>query len=68
MEKFSTGQTAWIIESGLLVREVTVMKVSGNLATIRFPDTGGAIRIPSSRLYDTKENAEYALKQHKLRK
>ena len=68
MEKFSTGQTAWIIESAYKLREVTVLKVSGNLATIRFNDTGGGIRIPSSRLYDTKENAEYALKQHKLRK
>ena len=64
--KYNPGDTAYIVESGLFVREVTVVKVAGGFATLRFADGPGGVRLRESRLYMTKEEAEASMpkKQH----
>ena len=64
MDTFTPGQPAWIIESAFRVREVIVIRISGNLATVRFADNpSGGIRIPVSRLYAYRKDAEQDLKK-----
>ena len=67
MSTFNVGQTAWIIESAFRLREVCIFKISGNLASVRFTDNlsgeNGGIRIPVSRLFADKEEAERELKK-----
>lgn len=55
------GIEAYIIESNLKVRKVTVAHVTGNLATVRFEE-GGRIRVPINRLYGSEEEAAKELK------
>ncbi len=56
--KYNPGDTAYIVESGLFVREVEVVKVAGGFATLRFKDGPGGVRLRESRMYATKEEAE----------
>ena len=56
--KYKPGDTAYIVESGLFVREVAVVKVAGGFATLRFTDGPGGVRLRESRLFPTKEEAE----------
>lgn len=50
------GIEAYIIESNLKVRKVTVAHVAGNLATVRFEE-GGGIRVRLNRLFESEEAA-----------
>lgn len=50
------GIEAYIIESNLKVRKVTVAHVTGNLATVRFEE-GGGIRVRLNRLFKSEEAA-----------
>ena len=59
--KFKPGDTAFIVESSRFIREVTVLKITGGFATLRFPDTGGGIKLRESRLFPSKEAAEASL-------
>ena len=52
--KFETGSTAYIVESNRLIREVKIVKQSGDFYIIRF-DTSGGIQVRSSRLFETAE-------------
>ncbi len=64
--KFPPAATAWFIESAYRVREVIVVRVSGDLATVRFADNpSGGIRIPVSRLYVDRDEALRDLKKKK---
>lgn len=63
MSKYNPGDTAHIIESGLTVREVIVIRVSGDMYTLRFTDTGGGVKLREGRLYPSREAAEKAAKQ-----
>ncbi len=56
------GDTAYIIESGRFVREVTVVSKSGDLYTLKFTDTGGGVKLRGGRLYPSREAAEEAMK------
>ena len=56
--KYNPGDTAYIIESGLFVREVEIVKAAGGFATLRFLDGEGGIRLRENRLYPTREDAE----------
>ncbi|MDD2979124.1 MAG: hypothetical protein PHN80_04055 [Hespellia sp.] len=55
--KFKAGETAYILESNRIVREVTIARASGGMYLIRFVD-GGGIQVKEHRLYKTKEEAE----------
>ena len=55
------GIKAYIIESNLKIRKVTVAHVTGNLATVRFEE-GGGIRVPINRLYGSEKEATMELR------
>ena len=59
--KYSPGDTAFLIESGRFIREVKIIKQSGDFCTLRFIDSNGGIKVRESRLYPTKEAAEASL-------
>ena len=68
MARFEPNTTAYIVESGMSIREVQVERFSGGLYTVRFPETGGGIQIRESRLFATKEEAEAVLPKKKPRR
>lgn len=55
---FEIGSKAFIIESGRIIREVTILKRTGDFYIIRFDDGRGGIQVRSSRLYCSKDEAE----------
>lgn len=59
--KFKTGDTAYLIESNRIVREVSIIKFAGGFYTICFKDSGGGIKVRETRLYASKEEAEIAM-------
>ena len=59
--KYSPGDTAYIVESSRFIREVKVLKIAGGFATLRFTDSDGGIKLRESRLFPTKEAAEASL-------
>ena len=56
--KYNPGDTAYIVESNRIIREVKVLKVTGGFVTLRFMDSDGGIKLRESRLFPTKEDAE----------
>ncbi len=63
---FQNGSHAYIIESNRTIREVTVVRRSGDFYLVRF-DSNGGIQLRGSRLYATQEEAERTLpKKHKI--
>ncbi len=59
--KYNPGDTAYIVESNRIIREVSVLNVAGGFATLRFTDSKGGINLRESRLFPTKEDAEAIL-------
>ena len=59
--KYNPGDTAYIVESNRIIREVRVLKVTGGFATLRFTDSDGGIKLRESRLFPTQEDAEASL-------
>lgn len=59
--KFSPGDTAFLVESNRIIREVKVLKVGGGFYTIRFTDSDGGIKVKEHRLFATREDAEASL-------
>ena len=59
--KSSPGDTAFLVESGRFIREVKIIKQTGDFCTLRFTDSNGGIKVRESRLYPTKEAAEASL-------
>jgi len=55
---FKTGSTVFLIESNRLIREVTVVRRTGDLYVVRFKDSNGGIQVRGTRLYPTREDAE----------
>lgn len=62
MAKYKAGDTAYIVESNRLVREVKIVNFSAGFYLIRFADNGGGIKVRENRLYATKEEAEATIK------
>ena len=60
---FQKGDTAWIVESNMYVREVSIINISGNLLTVKF--NNAAIRLPKHRIYETYEEAVISIKNVK---
>ena len=59
--KYSPGDTAFLIESGRFIREVKIIKQTGDFCTLRFTDSSGGIKVRETRLFPTKEAAEASL-------
>lgn len=55
---FESGATAYIIESNRIIREVNVVKRSGEFYIVKFLNGSGGIRIRASRLFASKDAAE----------
>lgn len=53
--KYKPGDTVYIIESVRFIRKCVVLKYSGGLYTLRFPDSGGGIKLRENRLFPTEE-------------
>lgn len=65
--KFEIGSIAYIVESNRIVREVTVVKRSGDFCTVRF-GTNGGIQVRGSRLFASQEDAEASLTRNRIDK
>ena len=63
--RFSRGDTCYIVESNMNVRLAKVINRSGNLYTIQFIGSCGAIRLPEGRLFQTEEEAAESIHQDK---
>lgn len=66
MAKFKAGDKAYIVESNRWIREVEIRNVAGGMYLIRFPETGGGIKVKESRLFAMREEAEKSLTGNKL--
>lgn len=60
--KYSPGDLAYIVESNRFIREVKIIRASGELYTLQFTDTRGGLKLTESRLYKTREEAEASIK------
>ncbi len=56
--KYKPGDTVYIIESARFIRKCVVLKYSGGLYTLHFPDSGGGIKLRENRLFPTEEDAK----------
>lgn len=48
MAKFKAGDKAFIVENNNRIREVEVRSASGGMYRIKFPETGGGIKLKES--------------------
>ena len=60
-KKYIPGERGYIIESNRYIREVIITQSAGGFCTIRFTDRDGGIRVRTSRLYSSVEEAEKVL-------
>lgn len=65
-QKYNVNDTAFIVESNMLIREVIVKKYAAGLYLISFADGTGGIKVRESRLFPTKEAAEATLPKPKV--
>lgn len=63
MKRFAVGDTVYLIESHRDIRAGEVIRVSGDLYTIRF-GYESAIRVHGSRLFATADDAAQQLPEH----
>lgn len=62
------GDTAYIVESNRIIREVKIVRCSGGIFLVKFPDTGGGIQVKRHRLFATREEAESSIAKPKEKK
>ena len=55
------GSVAYIVESNRIIREVKIVRCSGGIFLVKFPDTGGGIQVKRHRLFATKEEAKSSI-------
>ena len=61
MVKLKAGDTAYIVESNRIIREVEIKNCSGGMYLIKFKDSGGGIKVKEHRLYASREEAEASI-------
>lgn len=59
--KFNEGDSAFIVESNRLIREVTILRRRGDLYIVRFKGNNGGIQVRGTRLFATMEEAEQTI-------
>ena len=52
------GGSAFIVDNIRYVREVTILRVSGDFVTIRYKDSHTGIKVRKTRLFSPQEEAE----------
>ena len=62
------GDMAYIIESNRIIREVRIVRCSGGIFLVKFPDTGGGIQVKRHRLFATREEAENSITKPEKKK
>ncbi len=62
---FENNSHAYIVENGRNVREVVIVRRSGDFYLVRFADRGGGIRLREGRIFATQEAAEETLPKAK---
>ncbi len=62
---YKPGDIAYIVENGMTVRHVKVIKVTGDFLTLQFTDSRGGVRLRESRLYPDLASAQAALPKPK---
>lgn len=65
---FKEGTSAFIVESNRLVREVVIVKRTGNLYVIKFADNNGGIQVRGSRLFSTRDECYCRRSLSKIRR
>lgn len=60
---FVRGDTCYILENNMNVRAAKVINKQGRFYIVQLVGTCGAIRLPESRLFNTKEEAENSKKK-----
>lgn len=58
MAQFNVGDTAFIVDNRIFLREVVIKRATKDFCVITYKDTGATIRIRHSRLFTSKEVAE----------
>lgn len=58
MARFTAGDTAFIVDNRIFLREVVIKRATKDFYVITYKDTGATIRIRHSRLFTSKEVAE----------
>ena len=61
MARLKAGDTAYIIESNRIIREVEIKNCSGGMYLIRFKDSGGGIKVKEHRLFVSRDEAEASI-------
>ena len=61
------GDSCYFVESNRSIIQGTIKTISGNLYTILLP-SGGAIRLPKHRIYESEEEAERSIKTNSKNK
>lgn len=61
------GEKVYMIESNRIVRPVTIVKLIGSTAIIRF-ENGGGTRITLNKLYETEAQAQAKMPNAKITK
>ena len=65
MNEYKKGDIAWIIDSTIYVKEVEIINIKYDFATIKFLDSSSGTRVRINRLYRTKEEAERVMSSKK---
>lgn len=60
MARFKAGDTAFLVESNRVIREVTVASCAGGMYLIKFQN-GGGIRVKEHRLFASEEDAKASI-------
>lgn len=64
---FKAGDTAFIVESNRIIRQVTIKSCSGGMYLIKF-EIGGGIKVKEHRLFATKKDAESSISKQPVKK
>ena len=65
MAKFNVGDKVYIIENGIFVKEVIIVKIAGGFYTIKKPKEHAAYRVKESRLYATELEANSYIRSNR---
>ena len=65
--KIVSGDIAYIVESIRFIREVEIIKVTGEFCLVRFTDGSGGIKVRESRIFPTGKEAQQMLPRRGFR-
>ena len=60
--RFQVDDTAWLVESNRIIREVRIIRLAGSFYVVQFKDSGGTIHMRGTRLLATEEEAKKSVR------